>query len=91
VRRPWTAAATGFSEVVDWGSATIVARGRLTPTGVDLIAGTADQLHRAGHSRVILDLRGSGVLDDAVRSLVEELREEDGALVVRWSGKEGLA
>jgi hypothetical protein len=81
--RPERADATAFSE--------IVARGRLGPTGVDPLAGTADRLRRAGHEGVVLERRCAGVLDDGVRSMVEELTEEDGDLVVRCPGEEGLA
>ena len=83
---------TAFSEAIDWASASIAARGRLTVQGADLICGTAEALRRCGHHRITVDLR-EVVLADAdalalLRALADDLRARDSRLVVLSGGKE---
>ena len=84
--------APAFTEAIDWASASIAARGRLTVQGADLICGTAEALRRCGHHRITVDLR-EVVLADAdalalLRALADDLRARDSRLVVLSREKE---
>jgi hypothetical protein len=77
---------TGFAEAIDWPSATITARGRLTEQALDLLSGSAEVLHRSGHATVTLDLHAVRALDegahDALRALASGLHANHSELVV---------
>jgi anti-anti-sigma regulatory factor len=67
-------------EVVDHGSGTVRAGGRLTEQGADLLRGLALALQERGHARVVLDLAGVQAVDDAglreLRSVQESMTAE---------------
>jgi hypothetical protein len=84
--------ARAFTEAIDWTSASIAARGRLTVQGADLICGTAEALRRCGHHRITVDLH-EVVLADAdalalLRGLADDLRTRNSRLVVLNRAKE---
>jgi anti-anti-sigma regulatory factor len=68
-----------LTEVVDRGTGTIRAAGRLTELGADLLCGTIEDLRRHGWLRIILDLEGVQAADDAARDLLVDLRASLGA------------
>ncbi len=74
-------------EVVDRRAGLITVSGHLTSLGADLVRGTADQLRGAGHSRVVVDLRGVGTADDeglaVLRELHRDFRVDGGELLIR--------
>jgi anti-anti-sigma regulatory factor len=76
-----------LSEVVDRRAGLITVSGHLTSSGADLVRGTADQLRRAGHARVVLDLRGVGAADDdglaVLHQLHRDFRVDGGELLIR--------
>lgn len=78
--------AGSFSEVVDSRAGSILARGRLTVQGADLLSGAVHVLHRVGHRRVLLDLEGLHGADDAGLVMLEDLQTtvaaQGGTLVV---------
>lgn len=65
-----------FAEVVDREHATVRARGSLTVQGADLIRGTAEMLHRSGHSQITIDLRDVVVADQAALELLQALSDD---------------
>jgi anti-anti-sigma regulatory factor len=76
-----------LTEVVDARVGTVRASGHLTAQGADLLRGTVEQLHRSGHARVLLDLRGVHLADDAglhvLRDAARALAADGGELMVR--------
>ena len=74
-------------EVVDRRAGLITVSGHLTSLGADLVRGTADRLRDAGHSRVVVDLRGVGAADDeglaVLRELHRDFRVDGGELLIR--------
>jgi anti-anti-sigma regulatory factor len=76
-----------LTEVVDARIGTVRASGHLTAQGADLLRGTVEQLHRSGHARVLLDLRGVQAADDAglhvLRDAARALAADGGELLVR--------
>jgi anti-anti-sigma regulatory factor len=81
-----------FTEAVDWTGGRVSATGRLTPAAIDLLRGTAEQLRRAGHTRVTVDLHSAPAVDEdgltALRSVAADLRVRHCEFVVRWAEKE---
>ncbi|MCW2903378.1 MAG: anti-sigma factor antagonist [Streptosporangiaceae bacterium] len=77
---------TSFVEAIDWPTATIRARGRLTEPAVDLLRGSAEALRRSGHATVTLDLRAvrsaDGRARDALGAFVTGVRAQHRELVV---------
>lgn len=75
-----------LTEVVDGRIGAIRAHGCLTGAGADLLRGSVAALHRLGHARVTLDLRGLETIDaDGLRALhllQREVREDGGELVL---------
>ena len=76
-----------LTEVVDARIGRIRASGHLTAQGADLLRGTAEELHRRGHERVLLDLRDVQAADDAglhvLRDAARSLAARGGRLLVR--------
>jgi|tagenome__1003787_1003787.scaffolds.fasta_scaffold20901441_1 DNA-binding response OmpR family regulator len=76
---------------------TVHVSGPLTVRGADLLQGTVESLHRSGHDRVLLDLQGVQVGDDAgrhvLRDLGRELRASGGELLLHgwWALVQSLA
>jgi anti-anti-sigma regulatory factor len=72
---------------LDRESATIRVSGHLTSLGADLVRGTADQLRGAGHTRVVLDVRGVCTADDeglaVLRELHGDFRRDGDELLIR--------
>jgi anti-anti-sigma regulatory factor len=81
-----------FTESVDWADGRVRTTGLLTSAAVDLLAGTTEQLRRAGHARITVELRGTDTPDEAglsaLRSVAEELGTHHCRLVVLWEEKE---
>jgi anti-anti-sigma regulatory factor len=81
-----------FTESVDWAGGRVSATGRLTSAAVDLLAGTTEQLRRAGHARITVELHGvqapDGVGSTALRAVADDLRSHHCQLVVLWNEKE---
>ena len=65
-----------LTEVVDRRAGLITVSGHLTALGADLVRGTADQLRGDGHSRVVVDLRGVGVVDGKGLAVLRELHRD---------------
>ena len=78
-RRRLARAAPVLTEVVDRGTGTIRAAGRLTELGADLLCGTVEDLRRHGWIRITLELEDVQVADDAARALLVDLRASLGA------------
>jgi hypothetical protein len=78
-----------FTESVDWVSGRVSTAGPLTPAAADLLGGTAEQLRRAGHALVTVELHAA---DDAgiaaLRAVTADLRVRHCQLVVLWAEKE---
>jgi anti-anti-sigma regulatory factor len=76
-----------LTEVVDRRAGLISVSGDLTSLGADLVRGTADRLRDAGHSRVVLDLRGVHTADRGglavLRELHRDFRVDGGELLIR--------
>ena len=81
-----------FTESVDWADGRVSTSGRLTRAAADLVGGTAEQLRRAGHARITVELRAAGDPDDAgmaaLRAVADDLRVRQCELVVLWEEKE---
>jgi anti-anti-sigma regulatory factor len=79
-----------LTEVVDSRLGTVRASGHLTAQGADLLRGTVEQLHRSGHTRVLLDLRDVQAADDAglhvLHDAARALAATGGLLLVRAPG-----
>jgi hypothetical protein len=84
----------GFSESVDWADGRVATRGRLTSAAADLLGGTAEQLRRAGHAHITVELHAAEPTDDAglaaLRAVAADLRVRHCELVVLWEEKEKL-
>ena len=65
-----------FAEVVDREHASIRAGGSLTVQGADLIRGTAEMLHRSGHTLITIDLRDVVVADQGALDLLDTLADD---------------
>jgi hypothetical protein len=85
---------TAFTESVDWAEGRVSTTGRLTPVAADLLGGTAEQLRRAGHDSVTVELHAVGPPDDdgiaALRAVTADLRVRHCQLVVLWEEKEHI-
>ena len=81
-----------FTESVDWAAGRVRANGPLTPVAADLLGGTAEQLRRAGHARVVVELDAGHPPEEtevaALRAVADDLRAHRCALVVLWEEKE---
>jgi hypothetical protein len=81
-----------YTESVDWADGRVRTTGLLTSAAVDLLAGTTDQLCRAGHARITVELRGTDMPDEAdlsaLRAVAAELGTHHCRLVVLWEEKE---
>ena len=80
-----------FPESVDWADGRVRTSGRLTPAA-DLFGGTAEQLRRARHARVTVELHAAPGPDKAelaaLRAVADDLRIRRWELVVLWDEKE---
>ena len=81
-----------FTEFVDWVEGRVHASGPLTPVAADLLAGTAEQLRRAGHERVVVDVHAGHLPDEeelsALHAVADGLRLHHCELVVLWEEEE---
>ena len=81
-----------FTERVDWANGRVHARGPLTPVAADLLAGTAEQLRRSGHARVVVDVRAGHPPGEeelcALAAVAGDLRVHHCELVVLWEEEE---
>lgn len=65
-----------FTETVDARTGQVRAHGHLGASPADLLAGTVHTLHRRGHDRILLDLRGVQTADHPGLCAVRELQTE---------------
>lgn len=76
-----------LTEIVNPRIGSIRASGHLTVQGADLLRGTVEQLHRSGHSRVLLDMHAVQIADDAGLHVLSDaargLAAAGGELLVR--------
>jgi hypothetical protein len=83
-----------FTESVDRAGGRLCSTGSLTSAAVDLLAGTTEQLRRAGHARITVELHGVHAPDEAGLSTLRAVAEELGArhcqLVVLWEEENTL-
>jgi anti-anti-sigma regulatory factor len=83
-----------FTESVDWADGRVCTTGRLTSAAADLLAGTAEQLRRAGHARITVELHAVHAADEAglsaLRAVADDLRTHRCQLVVLWKEKENM-
>jgi hypothetical protein len=81
-----------FTELVDWVNGRVRASGPLTPVAADLLAGTAEQLRRAGHARVVVDVQAGHPPEEeelcALAAVADDLRVHHCELVVLWEEEE---
>jgi hypothetical protein len=80
-----------FSESVDWAEGRVSTTGPLTPAAADLVGGTAEQLRRAGHGSITVELHtaeDAGIA--ALRAVTADLRVRHCELVVVWEEKENM-
>jgi nucleotide-binding universal stress UspA family protein len=84
--------ANRFTELVDWANGRVHASGPLTPVAADLLAGTAEQLRRSGHARVVVDVQAGHPPDQeelrAMAAVAEGLRVRHCELIVLWEEEE---
>jgi anti-anti-sigma regulatory factor len=82
-----------MTEVVNARLGAVRVSGHLTVQGADLLRGTVESLHRGGHDRVLVDLQGVRVADDAglrvLRDLGRELAAGGGELLVLPAARTG--
>lgn len=64
-----------LTEAIDNRSGIIDARGRLTPLGAELLAGTVRHLRRAGLQQVTVDLEQVQIVDPAALVLLTDLQQ----------------
>jgi hypothetical protein len=80
-----------FTESVDWADARVATSGRLTFAAADLLGGTAEQLRRAGHAHITVELHAADATGlAALRAVADDLRVRHCELVVLWEEKENL-
>jgi anti-anti-sigma regulatory factor len=83
-----------FTESVNWTEGRVSTTGQLTSAAADLLGGTAEQLCRAGHAHVTVELHAVDALDDAglaaLRAVADDLRVRHCELVVLWRDKENM-
>jgi len=83
-----------FTESVDWVDGRVFTSGRLTSAAADLVGGTAEQLRRAGHASITVELHATEATDDdglaALRAVAADLRVRHCQLIVVWEEKENL-
>ena len=88
-------AGSRFTESVDWVGGRVATTGPLTSAAADLVGGTAEQLRRAGHASVTVELNAAEAPDDAglaaLRAVADDLRVRHCELVVRWEEKEHMS
>lgn len=78
--------APDMTEVIDPRTGSVRVSGRLTEQGAELLRGTVENLHRRGHSCVVVDLQDVQGTEDAGVDVLRELRrtlaEDGGELLV---------
>ena len=83
-----------FTESVDRTGGRVCSTGGLTTAAVDLLAGTTEQLRRAGHARITVELHAVHAADEAglsaLRAVADDLRTHRCQLVVLWKEKENM-
>jgi hypothetical protein len=81
-----------FTEFVDWANGRVRASGPLTPVAADLLTGTAEQLRRSGHARVVVDVQAGHPPDEeelsALAAVADDLRVHRCELIVLWEEEE---
>jgi len=81
-----------FTELVDWVDGRVRTSGRLTPVAADLLAGTAEQLRRSGHTRVVVEVEAGHPPEEeelcALAAVADDLRVHHCELVVLWEEEE---
>ena len=75
-----------FTEEIDGRSGTIRAHGHLDVRAADMLDGAVEALQGSGHARILLDLGGVRVADDAglraLRSVKDRVTEAGGHLTL---------
>lgn len=83
-----------FTESVDWVDGRVETTGPLSSAAADLVGGTAEQLRRAGHASITVELHEAEATDPAgfaaLRAVAADLRVRHCQLIVVWEEKENL-